>query len=312
MIALPYKAKNYAWFALKVGILLISFYYLYLKLADQQLYWNPWLSKLMKPKFIGIVIALSGMSAANWLLEAKKWQLLVNTFKMIPFKEALSQSLAALTVSLPTPSRLGEYAAKAYYYSPKERKRIVFLNALGNLAQMTVTCCFGIIGLLIYRNQIDFKIEMGWLIGFLLAMALLSLIVHHIGKEYSMFRFLNSKKIRYRFTNLSSSVKLGALSLSLGRYILFSTQFYLILLLFGAEISAWESLPMIYIMYLMVSILPMFPFLDIVVKGSAAVWLFQTIGVDEYTVLATTLGVWVLNLVIPSIFGSFPLIKAPN
>ena len=234
------------------------------------------------------------------------------TLKWISFREALSQTLASLTVSLPTPSRLGEYAAKAYYYPSAQRKKIVFLNGIGNLAQMSITCVMGIFGLIIYGNTFPIDIHIEWLVGFMLCMTVLILLIIYLKRKFSIFRFLGMPILKKYFQKLSWRDKLSTLGFSLGRYLIFSTQFYLILLFLGAEIQLLEGLAIIYIMYLVVSVLPMFPFLDIVVKGSAAVWLFQSIGVDEYTVLATTLGVWVLNLVIPSIFGSFQLIKAPN
>ena len=62
------------------------------------------------------------------------------------FFEALKQSIGALTVSLFTPNRIGDYGAKALYYNSSYRKRIVLLNFIGNVMQMTITVLFGSIG----------------------------------------------------------------------------------------------------------------------------------------------------------------------
>ena len=60
----------------------------------------------------------------NWFLEIIKWKTLVSSIKQISFYQALIQSLSSLTVSLLTPSRIGEYGAKAIYYPRNERYKI--------------------------------------------------------------------------------------------------------------------------------------------------------------------------------------------
>src|SRR5690606_38876186 len=87
------------------------------------------------------------LTVFNWFFETLKWQTLVDVIERISFKNALEQSLGALTASLLTPNRIGEYGAKAMYVSPKFRKKILLLNFIGNMMQMSVTLLFGIVGL---------------------------------------------------------------------------------------------------------------------------------------------------------------------
>src|SRR5690606_29449612 len=56
-------------------------------------------------------------------------------------------SLASFTAAIFTPSRIGEYGAKSLYYPKNERKRVIFLNFVGNMTQLFVTFIFGIIGM---------------------------------------------------------------------------------------------------------------------------------------------------------------------
>ncbi|HLT54285.1 MAG TPA: hypothetical protein VKZ97_10350, partial [Flavobacteriaceae bacterium] len=44
---------------------------------------------------------------------------------------------------------------------------------------------------------------------------------------------------------------------------------------------------------------------DVVVKGSVAVYLFDFAGVNELVILSTTTLMWLLNFVLPSVFGSY-------
>ncbi|WP_375242595.1 hypothetical protein [Lacinutrix sp.] len=72
---------------------------------------------------------------------------------------ALQQSLGSLTASLFTPNRIGEYGAKAIYFKKQFRKRILLLNLIGNLLQMTVTVVFGIIGFSLFVSQYPIEIN---------------------------------------------------------------------------------------------------------------------------------------------------------
>jgi hypothetical protein len=58
-------------------------------------------------------------------------------------------------------------------------------------------------------------------------------------------------------------------------------------------------------MYILASIVPTISIFDVVVKGSIAMFLFSYLDVNEFIVLSTTTLMWLLNFVIPSIFGSY-------
>ena len=95
----------------------------------------------------------------NWFFEILKWRILVSTIKKISFFEALEQSLGGLTASLITPNRIGDYGAKAIYFEKQYRKRIVFLNLMGNVSQMTITTILGIIGVVIFYSTYDLDLN---------------------------------------------------------------------------------------------------------------------------------------------------------
>jgi hypothetical protein len=45
--------------------------------------------------------------------------------------------------------------------------------------------------------------------------------------------------------------------------------------------------------------------MDLVIKGSVAVFLFGKLGVNEWIVVSITFLMWLLNLVLPVVIGSF-------
>jgi hypothetical protein len=58
-------------------------------------------------------------------------------------------------------------------------------------------------------------------------------------------------------------------------------------------------------MYLLVSIIPSFFIMDVVIRGGVAVWLFSFLGVSEIVVLSTVFFMWMLNTVSPALIGSY-------
>jgi len=57
--------------------------------------------------------------------------------------------------------------------------------------------------------------------------------------------------------------------------------------------------------YFLASSLPSFQFLDFAVKGSVAVYFFGLLGVNEWIVIFITTLMWLLNVVIPVVIGSY-------
>ncbi len=97
------------------------------------------------------------LTIINHFLEIAKWKILTNNVKKNSWLEATKQSLASLTLSLITPNRIGEYGAKALYYTNDKRKQILLLNFAGNFYQLVITIVLGAIGLVYLRKYSSFS-----------------------------------------------------------------------------------------------------------------------------------------------------------
>lgn len=244
-------------------------------------------------------------AAGNWFFEILKWKTLVSTIEEIDFKIAMKQSLASLTVSLATPNRIAEYGAKAIFFEPKNRKKILLLNFYSGATQMLVTCIFGIIGLLYFFQNFNLNLSYKSILILSLTGLTLFVIGYSLKEKNILFKgFSIANTIRF-LKNISPSVKVRIFVFSLIRYSLFSSLFYGLLLFFGANIPLFQAYLLIFSMYILVSILPTLFIFDVVIRGGVAVWLFSFAGVPELVVLSTVLSMWLLNFVLPSILGSF-------
>lgn len=298
---------------MKLGIVVGAFCFIYFKITGNvHLHGNDFEAFIKEtlvfsPKNLLILGVLSGL---NWLFEILKWQQLVKTIKAIPFRLALEQSLASLTASLITPNRIGDYGAKALYFEKGTRTKIVLLNLLGHGAQMATTITLGLIGWILFVNRYSIKVDyfqpVVW-VGFLILVGLMVIIgLKHIPFNIkgfalpSVFGFIKSISLKTHGIN-------GLLSII--RYAVFSFQFYFLLRIFDVSMGYTDAMVIISSMYLLASILPTLSILDVVVKGSVAVFLFGFAQINELTVLTVTAVMWLLNFVIPSIVGSYYVLR---
>ena len=199
--------------------------------------------------------------------------------------------------------RLG---AKAMYYTSTFRKKILGLNLIGNLAQMTITTFFGVIGLMLFINRYSIAINYLRVAQFGTTLLIIGLIIWLVVKK----KWLKIKGFSFvSILDFTKSIPLKThglnLLLSLFRYVVFSFQFYYLLHVFGVNISYSDAMITISSMYLLASIIPTISIFDVVIKGSIAVFLFGYIEINELTILSITTLMWLLNFVIPSTIGSY-------
>ena len=303
MISIPYKAKQFLLVLVKLLIVGFAFYYLYAELSKKNL--NDW--QLVSAHFtffslLGIVF----LSLLNWFFEILKWQNLVNTFYKISLKEAAIQSLGSLTASVFTPNRVGEYGAKMLYFPKSENKKIILLNFIGNSTQMATTIFFGVLGLFITGLFYDyFNYKMAFFLIFVFSIFSIFFIFK---KKISIYGSSVEKLLQKIKSFPKNSLK-TAFQFSIIRFLIFSHQFYFLLVLFGAEITYSLALATIFSMYFLASIVPSIHLMDVAIKGSVAVILFQKFGVYQWAIVSITTLMWLLNLVIPVLIGSVFVLK---
>ena len=284
----------------KLAIVFGAIYFIYQKLATNQLLsliqFKEQLLIVFSTNIWGVLF-LFLLTDANWLLEIFKWKTLASKEKKISFTEAYKQCLSSLTASIITPNRVGEYGAKALYFKTKSRRKILFLNLIGNLSQLITSLFFGVIGILYFLYNFEIQLPKLNILNLLFTVGLFTIL-------FIFRKKLNFFKIKSHLKQIPSNTYTKTLVLSLLRYIVFSHQFYFLTLLFGVDASYITVISLIFTMYFIASIIPSLAIFDWAIKGSIAVWLFTFIGVNELTIVTITTLMWVLNFAIPSLIGS--------
>ncbi|AUC86278.1 hypothetical protein CW731_13765 [Polaribacter sp. ALD11] len=302
--SLTHKSKQFFWLLIKLSIVFGCGYFIWLKLTtNSQLNFASFYQKLIENNVFSIknLFFLLALSILNWFLEILKWETLASFCIKISKKSAAIQSLASLTTSLITPNRIGEYGAKALYFEKPFRKQILSLNLIGNLYQLLATVFLGVLSLLYFVNKqnvdLNFNKIYNWIfIGFV------ALLVF-----FFLWKTLLTKKNLFK----SYAVKLNRKQhfkiayLSFLKYLVFSHQFYFLLLIFNVNISYIDAVTAISSLYLISSFIPMLSLFDAVLKGTVALFIFGFLKVDTFTILSITTLMWILNFVIPASIGSY-------
>jgi len=301
MVSISNKAKQIIVFVIKMLIVLGAFYFIYQKIVNEKaINWTySWKTMQSRINILWVFVFLT-LSFLNRFFEILKWQNLVLVLKKITLGEATQQVLGALTVGIFTPNGIGEYAGKALYFPKSQTKTIVFLNLICNGIQIIISIVFGILGLFILGYWY-------WAIIVIAALVLvfvLVLITNKITiKGYSLHVFWQ------KIVEIPKQIHTKNVVLALCRYLFFSHQYYLFFVFFGVDLPYSTLMGIIMATYFIASSVPNFQFFDFAVKGGIAVFFFSPYQVSGVLVVLVSMLMWLLNVVIPVVIGSFFVLK---
>lgn len=300
---LSHKTNQFWILAIKLLVVSLSFIVIYKALLDVstshwQLIFD--FSQLTNLLWLGFFLSL-----LNWSLESLKWKTLLKNSEAIKFSSAFSETLRAHAVSIITPNKIGEFGAKASFYSKSLRPQILKLTLTGQLYQLLATCFFGMIGLFVIYSQLSFQLK------FSIGMAFGLLLI--FGLVFYFMKFQNKWLLKLEtyfssLTKLSERTNAKVLTLSMLRYLCFSHQFYVLLWLFQPELSYAQVIPIIFSIYFISSFVPTFLILDATLKAGLGLFLLKGLLASELIIAVSSL-MWIFNFGIPALFGNLLLLQ---
>lgn len=314
--------KTIGWL-LKGIVLLLMVYFIYMKWREGQLSFiemGLFGIGLYEKHTLYLLIVPFLLIAANWGLEARKWQLLSAPVQLLSMRQATRAVLTGLSMGFVTPRSLGDYAGRILAADVKERERLVGAVLLNRLSQSLPTYLFGFAGVLYLWSYLSIGDQLYSLLllpgaaGFaLLIMVLpakrrhwllnqLSLLKGRLG--VSVYRMLQVIE-EYSAKQLSSLLFYAAL-----RYAVFSLQFVWILWLTGVSLPFSTMFAGVAVVYLIKSLIPAFNFLsDLGVRELSALWVFSGFALPESQLLLASLLLWCMNILLPSMVGAVNVVR---
>jgi hypothetical protein len=276
--------------------------------------------------FLPFFICASVMMLGNLYLEAKKWQYLISLKEKVSMSTSFKAVFTGLSVSVFTPNRVGEFLGRIFFLKKTEPIEGIFMTVIGSISQLLVTIVVGCLSLAfflpVYYAPADFPTEllMGalYVLGFLANIIFLGLylnisIITDISRRIFKPEWKHWNHYIEVFSLYKTSELLKVFGLSLLRYMVFSTQFFLFLRAFDVPLSIGEAMMLIPVIYLVTTSIPTIALSELGVRGSVSVFFigvfmaghFVGVGDLQLRVFAASTCIWLINIALPALIGTF-------
>jgi hypothetical protein len=276
--------------------------------------------------FLPFFISASVMMLGNLFLEAKKWQYLISLKEKVSMSTSFKAVFTGLSVSVFTPNRVGEFLGRIFFLKKTEPIEGIFMTVIGSISQLLVTIVIGSLSLAfflpVYYSPTDFPTEL--LMGVLYVLGFLTNIIF-LGLYLNISFITNLSRRIFKpewkhwnhyveiFSSYKTSELLKVFGLSLLRYLVFSTQFFLFLRAFNVPLSLGEAMMLIPVIYLVTTSIPTIALSELGVRGSVSVFFIgvfmagHIIGVGDLQlrVFAASTCIWLINIALPALIGTF-------
>jgi len=307
-------------FLLKIIIVVFALYFLYKQLTNRSAIEGfdiTYIKEVIYDNFFMFLLVFI-MMIFNWFIEAVKWRFLVKKIERISILTSLRAVFSGITVSVFTPNRIGEYGGRVFCLEKADRIQGVLITFLGSMAQLLTTIFFGSMGILFLNNYIpelekiyrDIDFAYPIVLFLLLFLNILLLLLFHnislLSNLMDKVSFLNQyKKYKEVFTFYNAQELAFVFIFSIIRYTIFTTQFFILLKLFGIDIIYFDAIILTMVMLFIISIIPTITISEIGIRGSVAVYLFSLVSTNIIGILSATFVLWFINLLLPALIGSF-------
>lgn len=269
--------------------------------------------------YLPVMVALMLMPF-NWGFEAIKWQRLIAGVEKVNFPQALLSVFTGIAMSLFTPNRIGDFLGRIFTLKKARPLDAALLTITGSIAQLMVTLIVGMIALVFYfPHHIEPHLfESDWLYAAVIAFIVLvisAMVLFYLKAPFLINRLNSMIKPEWyrihRYLEVIQGIRqfdlVVVLVISLSRYLVFSTQFYLFLMAFGIDLPYLKALELIALIYFVMTAIPTIALIDLGIRGSVAIYFIGQVfpdiqGVNTGIMLAS-MAVWLVNLALPALFG---------
>lgn len=247
----------------------------------------------------------------NWAIEIVKWKYLSKRIEVISWWKAVKSVFCGLTWAIFTPNRIGEYGGRILLLKPRNRARGAIAMGVGLFAQLVLTSVFGSLSIAWFISTYlptPSSVEFGvWVLAIIYALAFVVLYFNVQWVDYLVGKFRFLRKIKPFFSILEDFTPrelLHVILLSLLRFVIFTSQYVLLMLVFLPELPFVSMILMIFILFFIQSAVPSLDIFDFSVRSFVASNLYSYITSQEIAVMAIVSCIWFVNLILPAIIGS--------
>ena len=237
---------------------------------------------------ISLVCALL-LTFVNQFLEYRKWK------ATLTFLEESTQTvqsyLAGVLTGFLTPSLLGNFIGRMYYYPRKKRTQIIVLTFLGNGAQFLASISFGLLAVaLLGQEQLNIpRFNSGIAMGVITLMLLVYFLFDKSPVPIQKWKtkiiplLVGTEKVRFKI-----------LLFSLLRYLVFSMQYSLLFHAFGIPFSI-DLVIWVWQIYFWSTLAPSLWLGKLFIRETIALWILLPIIGHPEIILLSSVSLWIIN-----------------
>lgn len=312
----PGQKKNFILF-FKIVIVFISLWVIYRQVIVKDNF-SQSLNEyrvLLKEKNTWLILSvLVVMMFFNWFVESLKWQMLMSKIQKVNLGLSLAAIFSGITVSFFTPNRIGEYAGRVLHLDAPGRIKAVLATLVGSMNQLLITVVAGVFALLITMKGAlsDMRFVYSIICGVsVIAMTGMVVFYFNVSQFYSFLHRIKFLKKFDKYTKVFSFYHTKELTgitiLSAIRYLIFTSQYVILLYLFDVGIDIFTAYRLIFLTFLVMAIVPTFALAELTIRGSVALYFMASLSSNSTGIVAASFSLWFINLVLPAIIGAFTL-----
>ena len=302
--------------AIKILIVIAGCWVLYVKIIKNQDLTEMWDS--VKTSFSStqnvLLMALAFiLMPVNMAFETRKWQKSILPVERVPFRKAYTAIFTGITAGMMFPNRTGDFLGRIFILEKGNRIKAAMLTFVGNIAQMLVTVSLGCIAWIFFAQENSYVLVISLIIivlGYLLYFNIH--ILRHLQRLIPKKWRQQAEKYMEIFGSYSKKDLAVILLIAVGKYVVYSFQFVLLIWAFDVPLSYFEAMIPIMITYLLMTVIPYITITEIAVRGGVCISVFEAwLGIKGIStsftmmVFSASTMLWLYNLAIPAIIGLF-------
>jgi uncharacterized membrane protein YbhN (UPF0104 family) len=255
----------------------------------------------------------------NWGAENAKWRVLIRGFTDMSWWASYRAILAGISVSLFTPNRIGEYGGRILLVEARHNWKAVIATLVGSFSQLLMLLTFGLVGTIFFLQRFlpDESYTQTWIfwVSFVVILALWYGFFNIRRVAACLYPPEYTKQLRRWFRHLlvlrhyTAKELSKALLFAFLRYLVYTIQYYCMMRFFGLEIPFALALMGIMTLYFLQTSIPLPPVVGILARGELALFIWGFFSDLSIPILATSYGLFLLNLAIPALLGAFFIVQ---
>lgn len=243
----------------------------------------------------------------NVVCEAGKWRLLLRDIEPMTIWGAQRQVYYGYVGAFITPYHAGDYPARAMLLKDKRNwSAAVGLGFVGTIALLVVELILGIPATWLFASYEQDIPMQSFAIAFIVLVLLMSFLPHLVRLlAKRQWRTTQMQQLVMALSKMSYARFMKVVAWSFLRYIIWALQLALTLHICGINLLPIEYMIAIPFYYMVVAIFPSMPVLNIAIRGSWMLIIFDTFTDNNAAGVAlAVLLIWIINTVLPMLIGS--------